>query len=193
VDVVAQRGEKQKRLTTKFLEKRPYDTDPEAEKRYAKELNDEAIEMQRHWAMLKDINAFQSPKSHKFNLVPTLRLIKDKNGRLSILVTDLTEGGKKELVDLKKASGYKFNSKTASLIRRTIKADLSLAEKNKIQLAYEPYPLDTWMLLTDKTTKKSKVVITDYGYKIIIINAPETELKRARDAVEHSLDTEVAS
>lgn len=139
---------------------------------------------------LSKINSHQKKGEHKFNLPGTIRLVREEDGSHSILLTDLTFGGKKEMVDLKYFFERSFDQETAELICQQILGDLELAEQHNIALnswTNENFPLDTWYLIVDKETGQKKVMIVDVG-KRVRLNASKTYLEKTRELIVNALE-----
>lgn len=118
-----------------------------------------------------------------------MRLTRDKYNRSAILQSDITEGGKREVIDLKYASDYDFTEYGRDLIVETIRKDIDLASKHRIVLSNwqnSIAPLDTWHLVVNKETGEKRVMILDVGYSVLL-NQREDSISMSRQNAEEAL------
>ncbi len=135
---------------------------------------------------LKKINGLIPKGEHKFNLPNTVRLMEDRQGIKSLLISDISKDGF-EIFDLSNSEEYEYDPESINIIRETIEKDLVLAEKNGIALSIsETHPLDTWFLIINTKTGEKKVMILDVGMHVIV-DAEDYYIKVSHDTVSDSL------
>lgn len=141
-------------------------------------------------AALKRINMEQAKSGgHQFTLPNTFRIVKLQDGTEALLETDITEGGKMVMVDLKKFQGYQFDQQTKDFIVDTIRKDMNLAAKHRITLTHwqNTYaPLDTWHLVINPETGEKKLYILDVGFSVDL-NQSQNELDQGIEKTEFYL------
>ncbi len=110
-----------------------------------------------------------------FNIPGTVRGVEDHE-HAGILMTDLTENGKYELVDIKNFNAYLWehraaphiNADAVRKIRDLIAHDIDIAAQHGIKLitGFSNHPLqllDTWQIAINKQTGELKIYICDIG------------------------------
>ncbi len=190
IDVLAKRnvkGLKVKRVTHSFVTKihKKETSGSNQEIR-----NDQATEAYGKFMALKAINKKLPKGDDGFNLPNTVRMVADKCEK-SLLVSDLTSGGKFKLYDLKYYFEFKdqLPFELKNVVEKQIKKDLALAEKNKITLTQSAninFPLDTWCLVVNPETGDGKVFIMDVG-RNVHLDVTDEQLDASRCLVEKHL------
>ncbi len=187
-DILVQKpkSERKKRVKGRFVSKIPIKSGLSSEQQ-----ENQVFDSYNKFVYLREINRNQKNSDHKFNLPLTVRLTKADDGSHSILATDLTDGGKNKLYDLKYYFEFKdqLDERSKDIITETIKADLDLAEKYNVRLNIGTnvnFPLDAWCFVKDEQTGNDKVYIMDVG-RNIKIGASAEELKRTRELIEDHL------
>ncbi len=144
---------------------------------------------------LKEINAIQRLKGeHQFNLPITIRLVKDHDGSLAILETNIMAGKsekKLDFIDLKYADEWDFDEDTHKLIVDTIRADFDLAAKYNVNLSVMMNtwrPLDTWCLVRDLDTNDKKLYILDVGSSVKLNDSSE-DIEESRMKIYKATDS----
>lgn len=125
----------------------------------------EAIESElEKWEQLKQVNKKRKQSNlTTLNLPSTIRgfIGKEESG---ILMTDLTEGGTKELFDLKSIGrAITIPLEAWSKIERKIFEDLEILEEEFIALSKLPMSLDPWIIVKDKSQDSYRVYNSDIG------------------------------
>ncbi|OGG73387.1 hypothetical protein A3A40_01030 [Candidatus Kaiserbacteria bacterium RIFCSPLOWO2_01_FULL_54_20] len=129
----------------------------------------------QQWQKIRQIHD-ELRKSGKegFNIPPTVRGVVGKDG-IGILMTDMREGGKKDVIDLKRlvfsAEARKVNRKEWDKLRRAVDRDVHIGLSNNIRLIREqpldeeePLDiLDPWTVIIDKKTGACELALTDIG------------------------------
>lgn len=169
-------------IPNKFIEKRGI------VETYVEAANDQVRSSLEKYNALKNINLGQEKNAHHFNLPTTFRIIREKGKADSLLVTDLTNGGKNKLTDLSYHLSHWFDKQTIEKIKSQILQDYELAAKNNICLSSsEFHPLDTWSVVFDPETNEVKVYIMDIG-KYVLLNSGDFTIKQNQHLVEQALE-----
>lgn len=147
---------------------------------------------------LREINREQKKDFPRFNLPKTVRLTKNQeNDQLGLLISDLTQNGNFNLLDLKGLRVYDLidlnineeNIRQAiKKIISTVEKDLDLAEKYNIKLGGLDliYCCDVWTVGIKKNDPSQiEITINDLGW--VKFNATKEELKLNRDYIENDL------
>lgn len=116
----------------------------------------------RKWDYLKEVaKALRENKQEGFRLPGTVRGYHDENG-VGILVTDLSEGGKKIVCDLKEIEFLGSISKEAwDKIKQLVLQDAEIAARNGIGLDNGPSKLDPWLVVFEQDGPQ--VYLSDIG------------------------------
>lgn len=140
---------------------------------------------------LREINVQQSKiGGHIFNIPNTTRIVIQNDGTKALLETDITEGGRLDLIDLKNFRGYEFDEGTRTFIIDHIKEDVQLASKYGLTLSHwqnNYAPLDTWNLVIDPATGEKKLYIIDVGHSVELQQTPE-ELEKGEQKIDEVLE-----
>lgn len=113
-------------------------------------------------------------KRNGFPVPPTYRV--SKEGSLKILMTDMTEGGRKMVYDIHSDSLPPENVVNWSDVKKQLSNIVSLAYKNKVRINGDAYAL-----VLDPVAKSSRVVLLDLGAGIGIMEDGVTEENLLRD------------
>lgn len=129
-----------------------------------------------------------------FNIPGTIRKIRTEDSS-GILVSDLSEGGKNELIDVKILNSYpeEISRSEWRKIKEAVLRDLEIATKNNIRIVGGNTGLDAWLLVRDKKTKEFKVYLSDISAETSkTFSTPyygENDLTYLRRSAESYLDT----
>lgn len=127
------------------------------------------------WDVIKRIRSeLRKQGKDGFNMPGTVRGVKS-DGQTGILMTDLSEGGKKDVIDLKRLvlpqEAQKVPRKEWDKLRENVLRDVTIGLEHNISLIREQDEseeepkdiLDPWTVVVDKESGTCKLVITDIG------------------------------
>ncbi len=116
------------------------------------------------WARIRAVRQILR-EEHKsgFNIPGTIRGV--RGDEYGLLISDLTEGGKKEVIDLKMLRAYpgRVTPEQWNEIKRGVLNDLNLSKLYGIKLVSGNAGLDPWLVAIDKETGECRLYISDIG------------------------------
>lgn len=113
------------------------------------------------WRKLKSINSRRRKEGKTiFSLPGTVRGYKNEDEK-GILMTDLSEGGKYPVYDLKELEMMYLDKNDWSEIKKQIERDIAIAEEEGVGLESGPNHLDPWLITMHK--ERPTAYISDIG------------------------------
>ncbi|MEK7156656.1 MAG: hypothetical protein AAB790_02515 [Patescibacteria group bacterium] len=118
------------------------------------------------WREIRKVKAsLVKEKREGFNIPGTVRGIATRDNVLGLLVTDLSEGGKNYVFDLKTLfrNAHNITREDMQNIKIAVIRDMDIARENGIKLVSGATGLDAWFVVKPKAGGDCKVYITDIG------------------------------